>query len=76
MAKSLVVRVETTDYEFSHGHTPKGRGGWLFSFVRNPDVINDVLINCNGTYTEAKKALKVELDRRGYLGHVTMYACP
>jgi len=28
-----MVSFDTTEYEFSHGHTPRGRGGWAFRFL-------------------------------------------
>lgn len=57
--KAFPVEVFTGDYEFSHGHAPKGRGGWLFCKVdprRHNDYLDHLLPNFNGTYTEAKKA--------------------
>jgi SH3-like domain-containing protein len=26
----MKVTVSTTDYKFSHGHSPRGYGGWIF----------------------------------------------
>lgn len=52
----------TNDYEFSHGHTPRGRGSWAFSEKRNPDFSRDsqdkVFWSPGGMlYSDAKKWL-------------------
>lgn len=73
--KSLTLRFDTTDFEFSHGRTPRGRGGWLFAFVRDFDVATDRLVNANGTFAEAKKELKAKLLAEGMTGHVTVFVC-
>ena len=33
MSSSHVVVVETTQYEFSHNHTPRGSGLWAFEIA-------------------------------------------
>ena len=33
----MAVRFNTTEFQFSHGHGPRGRGGWWFEFVRHGD---------------------------------------
>jgi len=56
---------DTTDYEFAYGRKPRGRGGWAFSFERNPDVLTDAVIWTPGmTYAEAGRWLTTELTRR------------
>ena len=52
-------RFETTDYELTYGHGPRGRGSWAFT-PADPGVVIPVLDNiawANGTYTEAKAAV-------------------
>ena len=59
-------RVNTTDFEFSHGRKPRGRGSWAFFFERdrrNHDV-QDAFWH-HGSFTEAKKAAVEEARRRG-----------
>ena len=29
-----MMRVETNNFEFAHGHKPRGRGNWAFDFER------------------------------------------
>lgn len=48
----MAIEFNTREYEFSHGHKPRGRGGWAFSFKRNPEMSEIFWIN--GTYSEAK----------------------
>jgi hypothetical protein len=49
-------RVYTTDYEFSRGSKPRGRGGWLFAPIDDKD--NEAKwVNKNGTFTDAKRQL-------------------
>ncbi len=58
--------VNTSAYEFSHGHSPRGRGSWAFAVTANPksDVIywakklipGTASETSSLTYTEAKKA--------------------
>lgn len=42
---------DTSQFERSHGTTPKGRGGWLLA----PYGAEEDMVNFNGTFTEAKK---------------------
>jgi hypothetical protein len=50
----------TTEFEFSHGFKPRGRGSWAFSpteFAHLND--DDYIFWAHGcTYTEAKKAAR------------------
>lgn len=51
----------TTDYEFAHGRSPKGRGSWAFSPVRNPDLASKTEVFWtpgSTTYAEARKLAK------------------
>jgi hypothetical protein len=62
-------RVEflTSDYEFAHGHGPRGRGAWAFSSERNPDVTGPTMFWAYGPYTygEAKKLARAHFAARG-----------
>lgn len=51
------VQVNDTEYRMSHGHAPRGRGGWLFcnAFLFNDPDYYKHCENFNGTYTEARK---------------------
>lgn len=55
-----MTRVETSEYEFSHGRTPRGKGQWAFSF----DGIAGIFWT-HGTYTEAKAEARREARRLG-----------
>lgn len=52
----MAVEFNTHEYEFSHGKKPRGRGGWAFSFKRNPSM--DEIFWINGTYAECKKVAR------------------
>lgn len=53
------IEVVTSQYRFSHGKEPKGRGLWLFCFVGSKDVFE-----FNGSYGEAKRAAIAEAQKR------------
>ena len=55
---NMPVEILTGDYEFSHGHKPRGCGVWYFCTVdprRNQKYLDHLLPNFNGTYGEAKR---------------------
>ena len=58
------VEFDTSEFEFSHGRKPRGRGAWAFWFQPNTDNVMDAWW-ANGTYAEARKAAKAEAERRG-----------
>lgn len=37
----MAVRFDTTEFEFSHGHAPRGRGSWGFLFRVNGEWVAD-----------------------------------
>lgn len=49
----------TTEFQFSHGHTPRGRGSWAFipadSYHPAKDYLDLAIWSPSMTYTEAKK---------------------
>jgi len=56
---------DTSTYERSHGHTPRGRGGWMFQDAdafdadqRSNTYTWDTIHTFPGTYTEAKRAAR------------------
>lgn len=59
------MHFDTTPYEISNGHTPRGRGGWMFQ-DRQQYLIDqydntyswDTIHTFCGTYTEAKRAAR------------------
>lgn len=55
--KKKQVRVDTSEYRFSHGREPKGRGSWAFSYKRDPDYASKSgeVLWFTGTYAEARK---------------------
>lgn len=61
----MALEFITTDYEFSHNHTPRGRGSWAFCEGRNPDCTsNAILWSPSMTYSEAKAWARREFKRR------------
>lgn len=49
--------VDTTEYEFSHGHTPRGHGSWGFAPFNETQDDPNTWLWVSGTYTEAKRQL-------------------
>lgn len=73
---AVTVEFITDQFEFAHGKTPRGYGGWAFSEERNPDVQSDAVIWVTGLYRDAKKqAAKVMRARIAAAGNVTDYDC-
>jgi hypothetical protein len=53
-----MLRFDTTPYEASHQQTPRGRGSWAFTTVRQY-AMEDVVFSPGGMlYSEAKKWAK------------------
>lgn len=42
------MRFETSRYEWSHGHRPRGYGFWMF-------LVGSAQVSAHGTYSEAKR---------------------
>lgn len=49
----------TTEYQFSHGRKPRGRGTWIFAPQGQRDNKDAWVWVTNATYGEAKKKLPV-----------------
>lgn len=59
--KKLSVEVDTTEFEFSHGHAPRGRGSWAFLIGSDEPT----WIPGSMTYGEAKKqAIAIARERK------------
>jgi len=56
--------VRTTDYQWTYGRMPRGRGGWAF-FMGSRDDMNTVFWTPSMTYADAKKLAIQEGRRRG-----------
>lgn len=56
------IRVETSQYEFTHGHAPRGRGSWAFYFnlQEEPWWAPGSLL-----YSKARRLALAEAQRRG-----------
>jgi len=52
MGVAISVQINTSEYEFSHGHKPRGKGTWAFDIQGNGG--NLFWVN-NANYGEAKK---------------------
>jgi hypothetical protein len=62
------VEFNTTEYQFSHGKQPRGRGSWAFFFgpPSDPENFNNVFWTPgNTTYSEAKRMAREEARQRG-----------
>lgn len=60
----MKVRFETDQYVAAHGHAPRGRGFWMF-FVDGLES-GGGLVQCIGTYAEAKKQVATALRCLGF----------
>lgn len=58
------IEIITTQYEFSHGRKPRGRGFWAFAPVRNPEAGN-IIWTGQMTYADAKKHVATIARERG-----------
>lgn len=65
--KKNQVRVDASEYRFSHGREPKGRGCWAFSYKRDPDFASKSgeVMWFTGTYAEARKQAIAEAAANG-----------
>jgi hypothetical protein len=56
------IYVETDEYRFSHGRTPRGRGGWIFEIILTFSASNRRVerFEAQGTFQQARAAAKVE----------------
>ena len=53
------IEIQKTEFLNSHGHDPRGRGCWLFEFLRDGEVVEGPWgWGWSGTYTDALKAAK------------------
>ena len=52
-----MIRFNYSDYERSHGKSPKGYGSWIYTINRISHHTIDYLF-CNGTIGEVKKRLR------------------
>jgi hypothetical protein len=77
------IALKTTEFEFSHGRKPRGRGGWIFEAtpavagVKDPET---VMVEFRGTYAECARAAKMWARDTfgatpGLLG-ITINTCP
>jgi hypothetical protein len=67
-AINMPIEFSTREYEWTHGHKPRGRGYWWFFFEGHE-------FSAWGTYTEAKRACvkKIrEMAPKGYTEHVVV----
>jgi hypothetical protein len=71
------MRFITTEYEFSHGRKPRGRGLWMFVFLSydlTTGKSRTLPSYHNGTYTEAKKAFRARFGNSALPAEV--HVCP
>lgn len=65
--KKNQISVNTSEYRFSHGREPKGRGCWAFSYTRDPNFASNSgeVMWFTGTYAEARKQAITEAAANG-----------
>ena len=73
------VNFDTTDFQFAHGHTPRGRGSWAFSYTRRFALSQVMWAPSNMLYSDAKKwvaAKAQQLSHADVRGNVVrVYVC-
>ena len=61
-----MIEVSTTEYQFSHGKLPRGRGSWAFQIGRDAESI--FWSTPNRSYGEAvRDARKLAVARKAYV---------
>ncbi len=73
MAKSISkshVRVESAEFEFSHGHSPRGTGSWAFRF--GSSRAEPTWIPGSLTFSAARK---IAVAQAAGLGVDTLFVC-
>jgi hypothetical protein len=79
METKLIIEFYDSEYRFSHGTAPKGRGAWAFSKYRNetPIPIESILWSpADMTYTQAKRYIRDLLKAQGVTGWHGIYVLP
>lgn len=72
----MQVSTDTTEYRFSHGAEPRGRGGWIFEYEVDGTVAADQP-NFNGTYSDARRqATRFARENYPDAREVVVIACP
>ena len=59
------VHVDTQEYTYEHGRTPRGFGGWMFTFERDGETV-EVEKAFYGTYTASLKNARRYAAGMGY----------
>lgn len=60
----MMIEFSTREYQFSHGHMPRGRGSWAFFFNNEQAIEQAFWTPGSTTFGEAKKMARDEARRR------------
>ncbi len=68
----MTIRFSTTEFEYSHGRKPRGKGHWMFEVEGHADWVE-----CGGSFTltEAKRLMRRWCKREGFM-FVTVKVLP
>jgi hypothetical protein len=75
MAKNRQVYIDDQEYCTRYGHSPHGRGGWLFCTVdprSRQDYLEHLLPGQSGTYSEARAKARI---LAASMGIKVLYVC-
>lgn len=61
----MTIEFNTSEFQFSHGHTPKGRGSWVFKINDEMFWARDPQGCMSMTYGEAKKLARARAKAVG-----------
>ena len=67
------MRIDTTEYQFSHGRKPRGTGRWCFDLFRDHEMTT-ICTPQPMTYTEARRFAAIEARKIG--GIVEIHVAP
>ena len=67
-----MIRFNDSEYQFSHGKTPRGRGSWAFSVSREPERSGSAIFWTPGstTFGAAKKLARAHYVAEIGNGHL------
>lgn len=68
---SFIVTFNTGEFEFSHGHKPRGDGAWAFAYRADADLSEIFWIN--GFFSDVKAIARKKATAEG---HRQVYVCP
>lgn len=73
--KRMPIEFNTSQYQFSHGRAPRGRGGWAFAPTANPRSEDIYWAPGSLTYGEAKRHARAHFAGKTWAANI-VYVLP